>query len=113
MVLLSVVTENYNDELGWKLALKGLVNIGSSIRRSHESEKAQSYMSIVVEKVISLSSLTDDVPFPLKLEAVSDIGTSGVDYMLKIVKGLGEVLCAKISEVYVCIKISSLLGSFL
>lgn len=101
MVLLSVVTENYNDELGWKLALKGLVNIGSSIRRSHESEKAQSYMSIVVEKVISLSSLTDDVPFPLKLEAVSDIGTSGVDYMLKIVKGLGEVLCAKISEVYV------------
>ncbi|XP_059456370.1 MMS19 nucleotide excision repair protein homolog isoform X1 [Corylus avellana] len=102
ITFMSIISVNFSETLKWKLALKALVNIGSFIDRYHESEKVSSYMGLVVEKIVSLVSLDDlTMPFPLKLEAISGIGTSGLNYMLNIVQGLEEAIYANVSEVYV------------
>lgn len=52
-----------------------------------------SYNYIVVEKIISLIFLDDfGLPFQLRLEAISDIGTTGLNIMLKIVQGLEDAM---------------------
>ena len=103
VTFVSIVNVDYSNTLLWKLALKALVQIGSFIERYHESEKEPSYMGIVVERIVSLASGGDfSIPFPLRLEALSDIGTSGQSYMLKAVQGLEEAIYANLSEFYVC-----------
>lgn len=59
-------------------------------------------MGIVIEKIVLLASFHDlSMPLPLKLEAISEIGASGSNYLVKIVQGLEEAICANLSEVYV------------
>lgn len=100
--LMSIILVDFNKTLLWKLALKALVHIGSFVDAYHESEKALSYVDLVVEKTLSLVSHDDfNVPFPLKLETVSEIGASGLNHMLKIVQGLEEAIVGKLSD-YVC-----------
>lgn len=108
ITFMSIITVNFKKTLLWRLALKALMNIGSFIDRNNESEKILSYMRIVVEKIVSLVSLDDvTMPFPLKLEAISGIGTSGLNYMLHIIQGFEEALFANLSEIYVCITLNS------
>ncbi|XP_050379629.1 MMS19 nucleotide excision repair protein homolog isoform X2 [Argentina anserina] len=100
--LMSIILVNFDNPMLWKLALKALVHIGSFVDMHLESEEAQSYTSFVVEKTISLVSQDDFiVPFPLKLEAVSEIGTSSQNHMLKIVQGLEDAIVANLSKTYV------------
>uniref|UniRef100_A0A6N2NHI5 MMS19 nucleotide excision repair protein n=1 Tax=Salix viminalis TaxID=40686 RepID=A0A6N2NHI5_SALVM len=100
MTFVSIITVDFNNTLLWKLSVKALVQIGLLINGSNQSEKSMSYMDIVVQKIISMiSSDNHDIPFQLKLEAISDIGTSGLKYMLKIVTGVQEVICANLDEV--------------
>ncbi|XP_031255744.1 MMS19 nucleotide excision repair protein homolog isoform X2 [Pistacia vera] len=102
LTLTSIITADFEKTLLWKLALKALVYIGLSIDRCHASEKELSYMGIVIEKIVLLASFNDlSMPLPLKLEAISEIGASGSNYLLKIVQGLEEAICANLSEVYV------------
>ncbi|KAM1359642.1 hypothetical protein ACFX11_046614 [Malus domestica] len=97
--LMSIILVDFNKTLLWKLALKALVHIGSFVDAYHESEKALSYIDLVVEKTLSLVSHDDfNVPFPLKLETVSEIGASGLNHMLKIVQGLEEAIVGKLSD---------------
>ncbi|XVF24899.1 hypothetical protein REPUB_Repub13aG0167500 [Reevesia pubescens] len=74
--------------------------IGPFIERFHESEKEQSFMAIVVERMVSLA-FPGDFSIPLRLQALSDVGTSGQSYMLKVVQGLEEAIYANLFEVYV------------
>ncbi|KAJ6706369.1 DNA REPAIR/TRANSCRIPTION PROTEIN MET18/MMS19 [Salix purpurea] len=102
MTFVSIITVDFNRTLLWKLSVKALVQIGLLINGSNQSEKSMSYIDIVVQKIVSMiSSDNHDIPFQLKLEAISDIGTSGLKYMLKIVTGVQEVICANLAEVYV------------
>lgn len=99
---MSIISVDFDQKLLWKLALKALVHIGSFVGKCNESEKALSYMSIIVDKIVSL--LSDDnftLPFPLKLELVSEIGASGKNHMLKIVQGLEGAIFASISDFFV------------
>ncbi|PON54356.1 Coatomer beta subunit [Parasponia andersonii] len=101
-ILMSIILVDFNKTLLWKLALKALYHIGSFVSKCHESDKALSYTSIVVEKIVS--SLLDDnftLPLPLKLEAVSAIGASGMNHVLKIVQGLQGAIFASISDSFV------------
>ncbi|XP_062109746.1 MMS19 nucleotide excision repair protein homolog [Humulus lupulus] len=76
--LVSIILVDFKQMLLWKLAVKALVHIGSFISKYNELEKALSYTSIVVEKIVSsLSSDKFTLPFPLKLEVVSELGASG------------------------------------
>lgn len=99
----SIIIAEFEKTLLWKLALKALVHIGSFIDRFNESEKALNYMGIVIEKIVSLVSSHDfNMPFPLKLDAISEIGAAGRNYLLKTVQGLEEAVCANLYEVLVC-----------
>ncbi|XP_062119101.1 MMS19 nucleotide excision repair protein homolog [Humulus lupulus] len=89
----------FQTDVVWKLAVKALVHIGSFISKCNELEKALSYTSIVVEKIVSsLSSDKFTLPFPLKLEVVSELGASGQYHMLMIVQGLEGAIFAKLDD---------------
>ncbi|KAF8393447.1 hypothetical protein HHK36_021691 [Tetracentron sinense] len=92
---MSIITMGYEKTLLWKMALKAIVQIGTFIEKSHEYDRVTSYMSVVVEKTVSLISLEDSaMPFPLKLEAISVIGTCGSKFMLRVIQGLEEAISA-------------------
>lgn len=79
--------------------MKALVHIGSFISKCNESEKALSYTRIVVEKIVSsLSSDKFTLPFPLKLEVVSELGASGQNHMLMIVQGLEGAIFSNLDD---------------
>lgn len=100
--LISVVTLNFKDALLWKLALKALVEIGLFVDKSEDTEKAQSFDAIVVDRIASLLSCDDlTMPSQLKLEIISSIGTTGLSYMQKILQGLESSLSDSLSGVYV------------
>ncbi|KAA8540352.1 hypothetical protein F0562_024729 [Nyssa sinensis] len=102
MNLISVITLDFSKTLLWKSSLKALVEIGSFIDKCDEYEKAQSFEGIVVERIVSLMSPDDfTMPLTLKLEVLFDIGTTGQNFMLRIVKGLEKAIFANLLEVYV------------
>ncbi|XP_057978065.1 MMS19 nucleotide excision repair protein homolog [Malania oleifera] len=102
MILISIITVDNNSTLLWKLALKAVVQTGSFIDKYNESDKALSYMSIVVEKIVSLITVDDFIlPFHLKLEALSEVGTSGLKFIPRVIEGLEEAISANFSVVYV------------
>ncbi|XP_028778927.1 MMS19 nucleotide excision repair protein homolog isoform X2 [Neltuma alba] len=98
---ISVITEDFNKTVLWEAALKALVCIGSFVHKFHESEKAKSYSRFVVEKIVKLLSLDDTMPFPLKLEALSGIGMTGVMYMLKVLQEFEGAVFANLSMIFV------------
>ncbi|KAL6006074.1 hypothetical protein ACLOJK_040119, partial [Asimina triloba] len=92
-ILVSIVIRRWDEKFLWKLALKALTQIGTSIEKFDDSQKGKSYANIVVEKIISLLSFDDsDAYLPLKLEAICDIGTMGLHFMLKVVQGLEKAI---------------------
>lgn len=102
--MMSVVTLNFKDALLWKLALKALVEIGTFVDKSEDTEKARSFDAIVVDRTASLM-LSNDLTMPsqLKLEIISSIGTTGLSYMQKVLQGLESSLSDSLSGVYVCV----------
>ncbi|XP_031387359.1 MMS19 nucleotide excision repair protein homolog isoform X1 [Punica granatum] len=107
-MLVSVVTQNCKNEWLWTLAMKALVNIGSYIFKYHQPEKGPSFMAIVVEKISSLLTSTElGMPYPLKLEAASNVGMIEMNYMLRIVRGVEEALFTNLSEIYTQVNIKS------
>lgn len=94
-----IITE-WSKTFLWKLTLKALVHIGSFVERFNESEKKESYMQIVVERTVASLNVVG-MPLSLKLEALSDIGTSSPTCMLKIVQKLEEAIFDNLSDVYV------------
>lgn len=102
MQLMAIITLDFNKTSLWKLGLKALVDIGSFVHKSEDSEKARSFGTIVVEKIASLM-ISDDLNMPpsLKVETISSIGMSGLDYMLRILQGLDKALSTCLCGVYV------------
>ncbi|XP_019458712.1 PREDICTED: MMS19 nucleotide excision repair protein homolog [Lupinus angustifolius] len=98
---MSIIMEDFNKTILWEAALKALFHIGSSVHKFHESEKATSYSSLVVEKIVELLSLDDiSLPFTLKLEALSVIGMTGTKNMLIVLQGLAGAVFGNLSEVH-------------
>eukprot|EP00268_Persea_americana_P029757 TRINITY_DN28778_c0_g1_i1.p1 TRINITY_DN28778_c0_g1~~TRINITY_DN28778_c0_g1_i1.p1 ORF type:complete len:1030 (-),score=201.51 TRINITY_DN28778_c0_g1_i1:623-3712(-) len=94
-MFVSIITGRCEEELLWKLALKALIQIGTFIESSYDTEKRTSYMNIIVGETFSLLSLDDSgMPLPLKLEALNGIGTTGLDYMMRLIQGLEEAISA-------------------
>ena len=102
--LMSVITLNADKAFLWKLSLKALVEIGSFVDNEHESDRAPSFKGLVVEKIISLMSPGDStMPLSLKLEAISEIGSTSLNFMLAIVQGLENAVFANLSNSFVCL----------
>ncbi|KAL6496996.1 hypothetical protein OROGR_028925 [Orobanche gracilis] len=99
--LLGIVASDSNKTFLWTLALKALVEIGLFIDKCPDAEKAGSFGSIVVKKIVSLISSDDSaMSSSLKLQAAFEIGATRKDCMLKVVQGLDEAIRTKFSDVY-------------
>ncbi|KAL0319306.1 UNVERIFIED_CONTAM: MMS19 nucleotide excision repair protein [Sesamum angustifolium] len=99
--LVAIITSDSNKTVVWKSALKALVEIGFSIEKCLDSEKAASFESTVVEKIVSLiSSLDSAIPLSLRLEAAFEIGATRKDFMLRVVQGLDEAIDTNFSAVF-------------
>lgn len=100
--LASIITAKSAKTVKWELALKALVCMGSFIDQYHESEKAMSYMGIVVENLVSLvRSSQCSLPYPLILEATSEVCSTRPKYVEKMVQGFEEAFCSSFSDFYV------------
>ncbi|XP_024007172.1 MMS19 nucleotide excision repair protein homolog isoform X2 [Eutrema salsugineum] len=100
--LTSIITAKSVKTVVWELALKALVCIGSFINRYHESDKAMSYMGIVVENLVSLACSSHcGLPYPMILEATSEVCSTGPKYMEKMVQGFEEAFRSSLSDFYV------------
>jgi len=98
------VTDNFSMTSLWTASLKTLVNIGIFLEKYPDPEKLQSYMSIVVDRIILLITQDDSaMPYALMLEAISDISRSGHTFKLRIVQGVQEAILVKFSNAFVCI----------
>ncbi|KAI3455490.1 hypothetical protein Pfo_012153 [Paulownia fortunei] len=99
--LVLIVTSDSNKTFLWTLALRALVEIGFFIDKCPDSEKAASFESIVVEKIVSLISSDDSAMLSsLKLQAAFDIGATRKDFMLRVVQGMDEAIYTNFSKVY-------------
>ncbi|KAL2939410.1 MMS19 nucleotide excision repair protein-like protein, partial [Bienertia sinuspersici] len=102
VILVSIVTHNFNLAILWKVSLNALAGIGTFLNEFPYSEKLVSYMSTAVEKLILLISLDDStMPFSLLLEALTEISASGPMFSSRIIHGVQEALSAKFAKVYV------------
>ncbi|XP_047160790.1 MMS19 nucleotide excision repair protein homolog isoform X1 [Vigna umbellata] len=98
---MSIIIEDFNKKLLWEAALKALCHIGSFVQDFHESEKAMSYGSLVVEKIVEFLFLDDIVvPFSVKVEALSNIGMTGMKNMVTCLQGMKKAVFANLSKVH-------------
>lgn len=98
MIFVSIITTRFQQRILWKLALKSLVEIGAFAEKSCDSDMELSFMT-VVDNMHGYEIM----PFALKLEALSDIGTASVKSMLRVIKGMDEVLHTHIDKASVCV----------
>ncbi|XP_062189386.1 MMS19 nucleotide excision repair protein homolog [Phragmites australis] len=99
LMLTSVVTSKYENINLWRLSLKTLTRIGSSIMEFHTSQKEVIYNRTVVDKIVYLvESYDTSMPLNLKLEASYEVGTAGLNYMLRVARSLEEAAVTNISE---------------
>ncbi|XP_027929094.1 MMS19 nucleotide excision repair protein homolog isoform X2 [Vigna unguiculata] len=98
---MSIIIEDFNKKVLWEAALKALCHVGSFVQEFHKSEKAMSYGSLVVEKIVELLFLDDIVvPFSLKVEALSNIGMTGMKNMVTCLQGMRKAVFANLSKVH-------------
>ncbi|KAK3126515.1 hypothetical protein QOZ80_7AG0557780 [Eleusine coracana subsp. coracana] len=99
LMFTSVVTHKYENINLWKLSLKTLTSIGSSIIELHDSQKEVVYSRTVVDKIVSLVESSDTtMPLNLRLEASYEVGTAGLNYMLRVARSLEVAVITNISE---------------
>ncbi|KAF3778953.1 MMS19 nucleotide excision repair protein-like protein [Nymphaea thermarum] len=96
-----VIADNCTEEALWKHSLKNLVQIGSSIEKFGDPNRCISYKNIVVERFLSWPMHESSVPLSVKLEVLSDIGITRVDFAVRIVEGLKEILSSNPIEALV------------
>jgi len=101
---MSIIVEDFGQTVLWDATLKALFHIGSFVQKYSESEKAMSYRSFVVDKIMEMLSLDDiALPFSLKVEALYDIGMTGMKNMLTILQAMEGAIFTNLSEVCVCL----------
>ncbi|CAH8362109.1 unnamed protein product [Eruca vesicaria subsp. sativa] len=100
--LTSIITAQRAKTVKWELALKALICMGSFIDRYSEREKAMSYMGVVVENLVSLACSSHcSLPYPMILEATSEVCSTRPQYVEKMVQGFEEAFCSSFSDFYV------------
>uniref|UniRef100_A0A0E0LHR6 MMS19 nucleotide excision repair protein n=1 Tax=Oryza punctata TaxID=4537 RepID=A0A0E0LHR6_ORYPU len=93
LTLTSVIMSKYENVHLWRLSLKALASIGSSILEFHASQKENIYNKVVVDKISFLDEpCRTSIPLNLRLEACFEVGTSGSNCMLRVAKSLEEAV---------------------
>ncbi|CAO1949082.1 unnamed protein product [Urochloa humidicola] len=98
-LLTSVVTSKFDNVDLWRLSLKALTSIGSSIVEFNASQKEVIYCRTAVDKIVSLvESYNGSMPLSLRLEASYEVGTAGLNYMLRVARSLEAAVVTNISK---------------
>ncbi|KAG2640277.1 hypothetical protein PVAP13_2KG062600 [Panicum virgatum] len=98
-MLTSVITSKFENVDLWRLSLKALTSIGSSIVKFNASQKEVIYCRTVVDKIVSLlESYDGSMPLSLRLEASYEVGTAGLNYMLPVARSLEGAVVTSISK---------------
>ncbi|KAF8732141.1 hypothetical protein HU200_016108 [Digitaria exilis] len=98
-MLTSVITSKFENIDLWRLSLKALTSIGSSIVEFNASQKEVIYCRTVVDNVVSLvESYDGSMPLSLRLEASYEVGTAGLNYMLRVARSLEGAVVTNISK---------------
>ncbi|CAN6197033.1 unnamed protein product [Urochloa humidicola] len=98
-MLTSVVTSKFENVDLWRLSLKALTSIGSSIVELNASQKEVIYCRTAVDKIVSLiESYNGSMPLSLRLEASYEVGTAGLNYMLRVARSLEGAVVTNISK---------------
>jgi DNA repair/transcription protein MET18/MMS19 len=106
-MLTSVITHKYENVNLWRFSLETLTSIGSSIIELHASQKEMIYSRTVVDKIVSLvESYDTSMPLNLRLEASYEVGTAGLNYMLRVARSLEVAILTNISEACICYPVS-------
>ncbi|KAG0541835.1 hypothetical protein BDA96_02G051600 [Sorghum bicolor] len=99
LMFTSIVINKFENVDLWRLSLKALTSIGSSIAEFHASEREVVYYRTVVDKIVPLvESYDTSMPLSLRLEASYEVGTAGLNYMLRVAKSLEVAVVTNISE---------------
>ncbi|KAJ1287959.1 hypothetical protein BS78_02G051100 [Paspalum vaginatum] len=99
LMLTSVIISKFENVDLWRLSLKALTSVGSSIAKFHASQKEVVYCRTVVDKIVSLiESYDTPMPLSLRLEASYEVGTAGLNYMLRVATSLEVAIITNISE---------------
>ncbi|CAD6220938.1 unnamed protein product [Miscanthus lutarioriparius] len=99
LMFTSIIISKFENVDLWRLSLKALTSIGSSIAEFHDSEREVVYYRTVVDKIVSLvESYDTSMPLSLRLEASYEVGTAGLNYMLRVAKSLEVAVVTNISE---------------
>ncbi|ONM51681.1 MMS19 nucleotide excision repair protein-like protein [Zea mays] len=99
LMFTSIIINKFENLDLWRLSLKALASIGSSIAKFHASEREVVYYRTVVDKIVSLAESYDtSMPLGLRLEASYEVGTAGLNYMLRVAKSLEVAVVTNISE---------------
>lgn len=99
-MLTSVIISKFENVDLWRLSLKALTSIGLSIGEFHASQKEVIYCRTVVDKIVSLvESYDGPMDLILRLEASYEIGTAGLNYMLRVARSLEGAVVTNISKV--------------
>ncbi|CAA7410084.1 unnamed protein product [Spirodela intermedia] len=100
-IIMSIIVGNFEKSL-WKPALEALFQIGLFVGKSHDPEKRRSYEIIVLEKILSLPWVDDSmIPLGLRLEALYSIGSTAVEFMLRVIQELERVIFSSFIKIYV------------
>ncbi|CAN6456758.1 unnamed protein product [Victoria cruziana] len=107
-----IIFDSCTEKALWEHSLKTLVQIGSAIEKLGDPKRCISYKNIVVERSLSWPMHDSFVPLSVKLEVLCDIGTTRVDFAVRIVEGLKEVVSNNLNEALVkgnmdCAKIAT------
>lgn len=97
-----IIFDSCTEKALWEHSLKTLVQIGSAIEKLGDPKRCISYKNIVVERSLSWPMHDSFVPLSVKLEVLCDIGTTRVDFAVRIVEGLKEVVSNNLNEALVC-----------
>ncbi|PAN09691.1 hypothetical protein PAHAL_2G044600 [Panicum hallii] len=98
-MLTSVITSKFENVDLWRLSLKALTSIGSSIIEFNASQKEVIYCRTVVDKIVSLlESYDGSMPLSLRLEASYEVGTAGLNHMLRVARSLEGAVVTNISK---------------
>lgn len=91
-VFMLIIIGRSEESFLWKLSLKSLVQIESSIARFKDSHRQMIYDEIVVRRLVLLLHEESILPLSLTLEAISEIGTCTLDLISPVIQGLEEAM---------------------
>ncbi|PKA57230.1 hypothetical protein AXF42_Ash002534 [Apostasia shenzhenica] len=96
---MSVITGSSSDSYLWKLSLKSLTMIGTSITRFNDLDRQIIYNKIVVKQLVFLLVQKDSTSsIAPTLEAASEIGICGLDYMLQVIPAIEDAIISSFMQ---------------